>query len=70
MDMTTVTAPIIGDEPYRQRARAALPLLVRRAEARTPLTYGALAQELGVPLARNLNYVLNSVGAALENLSE
>lgn len=54
-----------GDSLYQQRGRKAFPILVRQAVARKPITYGALAKELGMPNARNLNYVLGSVGQAL-----
>ena len=70
MDIKVVAAPITGDKLYQRRARAALPILVRQAETRSPITYPALAQELEMPLARNLNHVLNSIGAVLEKLSE
>ena len=54
-----------GDELYQQRAREAFPILVRQAIARKPIFYADLAAELGMPNARNLNYVLGSVGQAL-----
>src|SRR4051794_25528921 len=62
--------PLFGDKLYQQRARAAFPLLVRQAEAATPIFYSALAEELGMPNARNLNYVLGCVGRAMEHLSK
>ena len=52
------------------RARAALPLLVRQAEAGAPVFYFDLAEELGMPNPRNLNYVLGSIGQSLERLSK
>jgi hypothetical protein len=58
-----------GDKLYQERARAAFPLLVRQAEAGVSIVYSDLAAELGMPNARNLNYVLGSVGQTLENLS-
>ena len=59
---------IFGDKLYQQRARLALPILVRQAAAGQSLTYGELANELGMANARNLNYVLGCIGVALEEL--
>lgn len=69
--MTTaiISAAIFGDKLYQQRARAALPILVRQAKARNPLLYSDLAQELAMPNPRNLNFVLGSIGQTLEQLS-
>ncbi len=69
---TTVTpaSPVSGDKLYQERARAALPLLVRQAQAATPICYSALAHELRIPNPRNLNYVLGSIGLAMEQLSK
>ncbi|PPD46263.1 MAG: hypothetical protein CTY15_01540 [Methylocystis sp.] len=64
-----IAAPIAGDQLYNQRARVALPLLVRQAEAGKPITYSDLAEELGMPNPRNLNYPLGSIGSTLESLS-
>lgn len=67
---TDKTAKAVGaDKLYRQRAQAALPLLVRQAHAGKTIPYSALAEELGMPNPRNLNYVLGSVGSSLEELS-
>ena len=57
-----------GDKPYQKYARAALPLLVRQAKARKPITYGSLAKELGMPNPRHLNYPLGSIGTSLQRL--
>jgi hypothetical protein len=70
MNTATIFEPISGDKPYQVRARAALPLLVRQAEAGAPVFYSDLAQELGMPNPRNLNYVLGSIGQSLERLSK
>lgn len=70
MNKAKILAPITGVEPFRQRARAALPLLVRQARAGTPITYGDLAAELGMPNPRNLNHVLGSIGKSLELLTK
>ncbi len=66
----TTAAPIFGGMLYQERARAALPLLVRQAEAAAPIFYSALALELGMPNPRNLNYVLGCIGQTLEILSK
>jgi hypothetical protein len=60
---------ILGEKLYQKRARAALPILVRQATAQQKITYGDLAEELSIPNARNLNYVLGSVGITLLDLS-
>ena len=61
---------IQGDKPYHECARAALPLLVRQATARSQITYGSLAKELGMPNPRNLSYPLGSIGDSLIQLDE
>ena len=70
MDTAKIAAPISGDKLYQTRARMVLPILVRQAEAGTPIFYSALAEEVGIPNPRNLNYVLGSIGTTLENLSK
>lgn len=62
--------PIDGDKLYQERARAALPLLVRQARAGVPIFYSDLAGELGMPNPRNLNYVLGSIGKSMNLLSK
>lgn len=59
-----------GDKLYQQRARVALPLLVRQAMQSTPVFYSDLAAELGMPNERNLNYVLDYIGRAIVLLSK
>lgn len=61
---------IFGDKLYQKRARLALPILVRQAAAGKSLTYSELANELEMPNARNLNFVLGCIGIALEQLGE
>lgn len=61
---------LAGDELFQQRARAALPLLVRQAMQSTTVFYSDLAAEVGMPNERNLNYVLGYIGDALESLSK
>lgn len=69
METAKVVEPIAGDKLYQARARQALPLLVRQAQAGTRIYYSDLAYELGIPNPRNLNYVLGSIGRAIEGLS-
>jgi hypothetical protein len=69
LDTAQIAQPISGDKLYQERARAALPLLVRQAEAGTSILYSDLAAELGMPNPRNLNFVLGSIGQSLENLA-
>jgi len=63
-----VAKSMFGDAPYQRRAREALPILVRQAEAGKELTYKQLAAEMGMPNARNLNFVLGSVAVTLQAL--
>lgn len=70
MSTAIISEPILGSKAYQIRARAALPLLVRQAEAGAPVFYSDLAEELGMPNPRNLNYVLGSIGQSLELLSK
>src|SRR4051794_35751946 len=65
-----IAEPISGDALYQRKAREALPILVRQAEACRPITYGDLAEEIGMPNPRNLNLPLGSIGQTLENLSK
>ncbi len=66
----TWKADIFGEKLYQQRARIALPILVRQAKAEHPITYEALADEMDMPNPRNLNYPLGAIGSSLEILSE
>ncbi len=59
-----------GEKLYQKRARRALPILVRRAQIREPMTYGDLAFELGMPNPRNCNYVLGCIGVTLLDLND
>lgn len=70
MSTAKISEPISGEKAYQVRARAALPLLVRQAKAGAPIFYSDLAEELGMPNPRNLNYVLGSIGQSLERLSK
>lgn len=58
-----------GRELFQQRAREALPLLVRQAKAGQTIYYSDLAAEMKMPNARNLNFVLGALGGELEQLS-
>jgi hypothetical protein len=60
---------ISGDKLYQQRAREALPQLVRQAQIREEIVFSELAVQLGMPNPRNLNYVLGYIGEALQSLS-
>jgi hypothetical protein len=64
------SSTIEGDKLYLRRAREALPLLVRQAEAARTIEYNEIARELGMPNPRNLNYVLGAIGNTLGELSE
>lgn len=70
METAKIVEPISGEMVYQKKAREALPLLVRQAEAGETIYYSDLALELGMPNPRNLNYVLGSIGSTLENLSK
>ncbi|UES55810.1 hypothetical protein GFK91_09440 [Roseibium aggregatum] len=61
---------MFGPQLYQERARSALPLLIQFAKARRVVTYGKLASFLNMPNARNLNYVLGSVGRTLSELAQ
>lgn len=65
-----IARSMFGPKPYQERARRALPLLVQYAKAGQPVPYGDLATELDMSNARNLNYVLGSVGRTLNELAE
>ncbi len=66
METGEVAKFIEGKKLYQERARKALPLLVRQALANQPILYSDLAQELDMPNPRNLNYVLGSIGYTLQ----
>ena len=57
-----------GPKLYQERARVVLPILIRQAEAREPVFYEALAQEVGMPNPRNLNYPLGCIGRTLNEI--
>ena len=57
-----------GAKTYQQRARTALPILVRQVKAGQTMFYGELAHEMGLPNPRTLNHPLGSIGRALQDL--
>ena len=59
-----------GDKLYLQRARLTLPYLVRQAKAGQPVYYSDLAEEIGIPNPRNLNYPLGALGNGLITLGK
>lgn len=70
METGEVALSMTGDKLYQNRARQALPILVRQALASAPIYYSDLASELGMPNARNLNYVLGSIGNTINELGK
>lgn len=69
METAKISQGLEGDKLYQQRARMALPILVRQAKAGIKIYYADLAKEIGIPNPRNLNYPLGSIGATLKELS-
>ena len=67
---SSIAMSISGNALYQKRARSTLPILVRQAMASEKIFYGDLAKELDMPNARNLNYVLGSIGNALLELGK
>lgn len=68
-DETAISAgDLYGDKLYQRRARRALPILVQQAGLGETMTYSMLAKRMRMPNARNLNYVLGSVGRTLQDL--
>lgn len=67
---SAITDMLNGDTFSQQKARKALPILVRQAKAKQPIIYSDLAQELEMSNPRNLNYVLGAVGNALLELGK
>jgi len=61
---------LLGEKLFQQRARGALPILVRQALAEQSIFYEALAAELGMPNPRNLNYVLGAISQAMNQLGD
>lgn len=61
--------PMWGNALYQKRARKAFPILIELSRSGKTITYAALARRLRMASARNLNYVLGSIGASLSVLS-
>lgn len=59
-----------GKKLYQKRAKKVLPVLVRQAEAAKKIPYSYLAEELGIPNPRNLDYPLGSIGKTLQDLGK
>lgn len=70
METAEVSESFWGDKLYQQRAREALPLLVRQALVGEKIFYSQLANEMNMSNARNLNYVLGCIGSTLLELGE
>ena len=68
METAKAAETMDGDKLYQERARKALPILVRQAIAHQSITYSDLAEELDMENPRNLNYVLGSIGETLVEL--
>ena len=67
-ETAVVSKNMFGNQEYQERARRALPILVRQAKANQPVFYQQLADELGMLNPRNLNYPLGSIGQTLLEL--
>ena len=59
---------LLGDRLYQERARLALPILVRQAKARTTILYSELASELGISNPRTLGWPLGAIGNEMLSL--
>jgi hypothetical protein len=70
METGKIEKSIEGEKLYQKRARKALSLLIEQAiKEQKPILYSDLARKLEMTNPRNLNYVLGSVGATLQELS-
>ncbi len=67
---TAATRFAQGAKTYQQRARAALPILVRQARAQQTMYYSDLAHEMEISNPRTLNYPLGAIGHALVDLGK
>lgn len=59
-----------GNKLYQQRARRALPILVRQARAHQPILYSEISAELGMSNPRTMNWPLGAIGNELLALGE
>lgn len=67
---TAATRLARGAKTYQQRARTALPILVRQAKAHQTMYYSDLAREMGISNPRTLNHPLGAIGHALLDLGK
>ena len=68
-----IASHLSGAKPYQERARAALPRLVRQAKAGQPIRYEDSAKELSISgpwRSLVLNYPLGCIGRTLQLLGE
>jgi len=70
MKTAEVSENLWGDKLYQNRAREAFPFLVRQALMGETIFYSDLAEEMGMPNERNLNYVLGCIGTTILELSK
>ena len=70
METAKISLAMDGGKLYQKRARLAFPILVRQAKAGSPIYYSDLSTELDMSNARNLNYVLGSIGQSMKDLSK
>jgi len=59
-----------GDKLYQEKARLALPYLIRQAKAGKTIFYSDLAKEVDMTNPRNLGRVLGTIGVALNELGK
>jgi len=70
METAEVSENLWGNKLYQQRARKVFPFLVRQAIIGETIFYSDLAEEMGMPNERNLNYVLGCIGTTIIELSK
>jgi hypothetical protein len=70
METAEISENLWGDKLYQQRAREAFPFLVRQALMGETIFYSDLADEMGMPNERNLNYVLGCIGTTILELAK
>lgn len=70
METAEVSEGLYGDKLYQKRAREAFPFLVRQALMGETIFYSDLAEEMGMPNERNLNYVLGCIGTTILELAK
>jgi hypothetical protein len=70
METAEISENLWGNKLYQQRAREAFPFLVRQALMGETIFYSDLAEEMGMPNERNLNYVLGCIGTTILELAK